>query len=100
MEDLDSVVDAFYFKPDDWHANFKDLNPIFVEYEPRKIPARIRNRIEEIHLSFIFGNWMAVAALCRSLLEFMIHDRKSALGLQTSDLYTTEDMKKTTRCVH
>lgn len=94
MEDLDSVVGAFYFKPDDWHANFKDLNPIFVEYEPKKIPARIRDRIQEIHLSYIFGNWMAVAALCRSLLEYMILDRKSALGLQTGDIYQTEDMKK------
>lgn len=94
MEELETVVGAFYFKPDDWHANFKDLNPIFVEYEPRKIPARIRDRIQEIHLSYIFGNWMAVAALCRSLLEFMILDRMSALGLQTGDLYQTEDMKK------
>ena len=94
MEGLDSVVGAFYFKPDEWHANSKDLTPIFVEYEPKKIPARIRDRIQEIHLSYIFGNWMAVAALCRSLLEFMILDRKSALGLQTGDLYQTEDMKK------
>ncbi|MDD9815321.1 MAG: hypothetical protein OXU31_04985 [Gammaproteobacteria bacterium] len=94
MEGLDSVVGAFYFKPDEWHANSKDLTPIFVEYEPKKIPARIRDRIQEIHLSYIFGNWMAVAALCRSLLEFMILDCKSALGLQTGDLYQTEDMKK------
>lgn len=97
MEELETVVGAFYFKPDDWHANFKDLNPIFVEYEPRKIPTRIRDRIQEIHLSYIFGNWMAVAALCRSLLEYMILDRESALGLQTGDLYQTEDMKKKSR---
>ena len=47
-----------------------------------QIPTRIRQRIDEIHRSFIFSNWMSVIALSRCLLEYAIIDRKSCLGLE------------------
>jgi len=77
----EKIIDKPYFNPGDWVENQKDLFPI-VSRDLKKIPARILLRVHEIYNSYIFGNWLAVIALSRSLLEYAIFDQKSLLKIK------------------
>ncbi len=83
-----------YFKPDDWVANEKDLDPIIVTTDMEKIPTHVKNRIHEIYDSFIFGNWMSVIALSRCLLEYALIDRKNFLKIDVYDNNHTKPLWK------
>ena len=82
LSDCDNVIQRHYFRPDDWIANEEELLPIFVTRDLRKIPTRIKQRVEEIYLSFTFGNVMSTIALSRCLLEYAIVERKSLLKIE------------------
>jgi len=75
----EQMVNKSYFDPASWAENEADLFPIFVTDEMNKIPTPVQKRIEEIHLSFIFCNWMAAIALSRCLLEYALIHKKSLL---------------------
>ena len=81
------IIGKNYFNPNEWVANEKDLSPIIVSHDLEDISRDIRLRVEEIYQSFIFGNWMAVIALSRSLLEYSIVDQHDLLQIKEKDLY-------------
>ena len=95
------LVSSDYFQPDDWMTNINTLGPIFSPRKEEKFPKHIRIRIHEMYRSFLFGNWMSVLALGRSLLEYVIIDRRSSLGIEVyeKDQDGAERPKKISRLV-
>ena len=87
MSVFSNLLDKDYFAPGDWYENEKELSPVIVAHPLKHIPLDIKNRVSEIYRSFIFGNWMAVIALSRSLLEYAIFYQHSLLGIEEKDLY-------------
>ena len=75
------IIDLPYFQPDEWFENGK-FSPITITKDLKKVPIRIRQRVEEIRHSFIFGNWIAVIALSRCLLEYALVERKHVLKIE------------------
>lgn len=80
------ILDQPWFQPDLWSANLGSLRPVIVGVEAKKIPVRIRTRMEEVHRAFTFGAWMATIALCRSVSEFSLIDRASNFGYKCTSL--------------
>lgn len=74
------ILRAHYFQPDNWLDNTEWLRPVWGPSRSKNIPAHITYRLVEIYRSFVFGNWMAVLALCRCALEYALIDRGSGLG--------------------
>lgn len=87
------------FRPDDWIKNIHDVGPVFSSREKKEFPAHIRLRVDEMYRSFVFGNWMSVVALGRSLLEYMILDRGPRLGIEVYEKYGKERPKKISNLV-
>jgi len=77
IDSCEQMIRKPYFDPDSWAENEADLFPIFVTDEMKQIPTHVQKRIDEIHRSFIFGNWMAAIALSRCLLEYALIHKKS-----------------------
>ena len=69
------IIEMPYFKPDEWFAN-GGFAPVTFNPKLQNIPKHVRQRVEEIRHSFIFGNWAAVIALSRCLLEYALVERK------------------------
>ncbi|MGR3914681.1 MAG: hypothetical protein OD918_09240 [Gammaproteobacteria bacterium] len=82
VSDIENLQYEKYFNPDEWVANRKDLSPIIVARDLKKIPVHIRARVEEIYHSYIFGNWMSAIAMSRCLLEYAIVDETSLLKIE------------------
>ncbi len=99
--DAKNLVASEYFLPDDWMENFTSVGPVFSPKEEKKFPLHIRERVREMYRSFIFGNWMSVTAMGRSLLEYIIIDRKSSLKIEVyeKDYDGKERPKKISRLV-
>ena len=76
----EEIVKRPYFEPDAWREN--ELFPFVVAQRLGEIPDSIRDRVDEIRQSFTFGNWMAVIALSRCLLEYALVKRKNILKLE------------------
>lgn len=70
------VAQRFWFDPDAWLANERAVRPVIVARDLDKITRHIKERIGEIHQSFVFSNWMSAMALSRCLLEYALIDRK------------------------
>jgi len=79
IKNCNLVAERFWFKPDTWLANERVISPVTVARDLEKIPRPIKERIGEIHQSFVFSNWMSAIALSRCLLECALIDRKSLL---------------------
>jgi hypothetical protein len=79
-EILDSELIAF--SPEEWHRNLSLLAPLLSARPFKNFPAQVRLRVEEVYRSFVFGNWLSVLALTRSLLEYSIHDNLRKLGIK------------------
>ena len=62
------------FEPDEWIKNAKLLTPILTGKKSPILPDHVRLRLEELNRSFIFGNWLAVISLSRSVLEYALLD--------------------------
>lgn len=81
FEQASRLVASNLFRPDRWLENHEDLKPIVSDKEASKIPLHVRARLTEIYNSFIFGNWLAIKSLARSLLEYEILDRSGPLEI-------------------
>jgi hypothetical protein len=77
------LLDAAYYQPDSWLRNGRELRPVLTAGFNVYLPAPLRHRLGEVYLSFTFGNWMAVMALTRSILEYAILDNSRRLGIST-----------------
>ena len=75
------LVYSDYFRPDDWLQNIADIGQVLSPQHEEDFPVPVRIRVREMHESFVFGNWMGVVVLGRSLLEYMIVDRKHVLKI-------------------
>ncbi|MDA8002187.1 MAG: hypothetical protein MPL62_12985 [Alphaproteobacteria bacterium] len=75
----EKIVERPYFEPDAWIKN--ERLPVMVARSV-EVPPPVRRRVEEIRKSFIFGNWMAVIALSRCLVEYAILDNKPICGIE------------------
>ena len=76
-EDAKRILGARYFRPDDWLENMSEPEYesfIIPESDIPRLPPGIRDRMDEIHKSFFFGNWIAVVALSRCLMEYAVAD--------------------------
>lgn len=75
------LVSSGLFCPDQWLENLEIVKPVISSKGTSRIPLHTRARISEIYRAFIFGNWLAVKSLCRSLLEYEILDRSGVLKI-------------------
>lgn len=80
--DLQYIVSASFFRPDEWYENMKELRPVASKRRSEMLPNHVRVRIKEIFRSFTFGNWQSVAAMSRGVLEYALIDRAGALGYE------------------
>jgi hypothetical protein len=71
-----------FFQPDSWIDNLRLLPPVVLARPQRNLKTNIRRRLNEVYRSFIFGNWMAVLALSRSLLEFVLKEHAATIGVE------------------
>lgn len=62
------------FEPDSWLDNAGELYPVRTSRKGADIPVHAKYRIIEIYRSYVFGNWLSVLALSRSVLEYVILD--------------------------
>ena len=74
------IIDMPYFRPDEWFEN-GGFPPVTFNAKLENIPGNIRQRIQEIRDSFIFGNWAAVIALSRCLLEYAFEEKALAFKI-------------------
>lgn len=85
------LINKPYFKPDSWKVNAERIGSIVVTQPLEKIPTHVKQRVHEIHYSFVFNNPMATIALSRCLLEFVILDKKSLLKKEdATELYNKD----------
>jgi hypothetical protein len=75
-----ALLEEPWFAPDLWAANVRSLRPVILGLEESRIPQRIRNRVVEMHRSFVFGAWMAAVALSRAVVEFALIERAPNIG--------------------
>jgi hypothetical protein len=70
FETSEAVISSPFFRPDHWHSNSLDLEPI-IQSAPEDIliPKQIKRRLESTYASFLFGNWFACIAMARTTLE-------------------------------
>lgn len=101
FEEASKLIASNLFRPDRWLKNLEDLRPIVSGKEASKIPLHVRVRLTEICHSFFFGNWLAVKALSRSLLEYEILDCSGGIGIlaRRDDGKTTKDIGVLTQLV-
>ncbi len=85
------LLAARFYRPDSWLENLALLKPVITPKATSSFPSHVRSRLREIYDSFVFGNWLAVMSLSRSLLEYMILDRHSSIGI---DAYSEDGGKK------
>ena len=62
------------FEPDEWLNNAGELYPVTTTRKGAEIPVQAKLRLIEIYRSYIFGNWLSVLVLSRSVLEYAILD--------------------------
>lgn len=62
------------FMPDDWLHRASELSPIRVVNQNLELPGHVRLRLEELFRTYIFGAFISVLALSRSILEYAILD--------------------------
>jgi len=88
------LLDKSFFRPKDWQSNLRELQPIILEKPGRLNQAR-RHYVVQVYKSFVFGQWSAVFALARALLEEVVKERliiaggevfKDRLGKDRKDL--------------
>jgi hypothetical protein len=84
------IQSASFFTPEEWSRNLADLRPIITDRPLKNHPIHVRVRLVEIGRSFIFGNWLAVLALCRSLLEYALINQATSRGIEAFEVVRGE----------
>jgi hypothetical protein len=71
-EVLDSKL--IMFEPDAWLHRVNEVLPIRTTKRGVELPVHVRLRLEELYRVYVFGCWISVFSLCRSILEYAILD--------------------------
>ncbi len=85
------------FEPDEWLDNARELYPVRTSRKGADIPIHAKYRIIEIYRSYVFGNWLSVLVLSRSVLEYVILDNLHKFKispLNESTMHTGEQKPK------
>lgn len=72
------------FAPDEWLDNASYLRPIRTSRNKMEIPVQVRMRMIELNRSYVFGNWLSVLTLARSILEYAILDTLHKFGIDST----------------
>jgi hypothetical protein len=72
IEVLDSKL--INFEPDEWLKRAGEVLPIRTSKRDVALPMHLRMRLEELYRAYVFGCWLSVLSLCRSILEYVILD--------------------------
>lgn len=62
------------FEPDAWLERAQQLTPIRSGRTNFSLPGQVRIRLQELYRAHVFGLWLSVLALSRSILEYAILD--------------------------
>jgi hypothetical protein len=73
------LLDKPFFRPEKWQSNLLQLQPIVFENQMR-LNSQSRHYVVQVYKSFVFGQWSAVFALARALLEDVVKDRLKSAG--------------------
>lgn len=88
LTDRDSALWAFMgteiFQPDDWKANRDALRPLLLK-QPHHVRHEIRSLLIDVAHAFVLGQWAAVSALSRALLERAVKVNWVSLGYAIKD---------------
>ena len=68
------------FEPDQWIERTAQLRSVLTQ-RADLLPGQILLRLVEVYRSYIFGNWLSVIVLARSVLEYSILDNCSKLEI-------------------
>ena len=68
------------FEPDQWLERTTQIRSVLTK-RADLLPVQIRFRMVEVYRSYIFGNWLSVIVLARSVLEYSIMDNCSRLEI-------------------
>ena len=72
---VEELEDKGYYWPHEWAENLRELEllPVLNFWESKPMAHKhVCERLGEVYSSYVFGNWLAVIALSRSLLEYAI----------------------------
>lgn len=72
------------FRPEDWKANRDALKPLLLK-QHQYVSHEIRSLLMEVAHSFVLGQWAAVAALSRAVLERAVKFNWVYLGFANKD---------------
>lgn len=62
------------FEPDAWLDRAGELLPIRTNKNNVVLPSHMRLRVEELYRAYVFGCWLSVLGLSRSILEYAVID--------------------------
>ncbi len=80
--ELSVIVNSAWFDPDAWVKRSNKLRPFLLPTGAKyRLRDHIKARINEIYRAFTFGQFMAVVALCRTLLEFTLKANAGKLNI-------------------
>ena len=69
------------FEPDRWIERTEQLRSVLTQ-RADLLPGQILLRLVEVYRSYVFGNWLSVIVLARSILEYSILDNCSKLEIE------------------
>ena len=92
-DDVWDLLGSMWFDPDMWEFNRRQVSPVIANFG-QEIPKKLRSRISEAYRAYVFGNWLAVMALARSTLEYILIDKADAHGIGTRDEVNPKFTKK------
>jgi hypothetical protein len=73
------------FRPDDWKANRDALQPLLLK-QPQRVRHDIRSMLMDVAHAFVLGQWAAVSALSRAVLERAVKVNWVSLGYAIKDV--------------
>jgi hypothetical protein len=79
------IVDSklIQFDPDAWLDRVSELLPVRTHKNNHVLPSHVRLRLEELYRVYIFGCWLSVFGLARSILEYSILDNLNKFGIES-----------------
>jgi len=84
----DTAYDVFdskliAFDPDAWLNRAGELSPVRTNNRNLALPSHVRLRLEELYRNYVFGCWLSVLSLSRSILEYTLLDNAGRLSIET-----------------
>jgi len=88
------------FEPDAWLGRAHEILPIRTTRSNVDLPMHVRVRLEELYRAYVFGLWLSVLGLCRSILEYAILDNLHKYNIDPSWAPDREGSRKEKKLSH